>query len=214
MIRLIRRPRPDFTTAIATRKAITTSILALANPANAFPARSSGQDHVATASSVDVRRGYAPIRTDAIAEANTANRCQAAAVSPAGTGASQIATASANGNACFRIVRGRVTVEPRLRRVCIGPCRASPLTGLARFHLRFPEGIAREFVSAVCALVTAAAANRGPQNVVAGAGVAAKLAIDLIACIVCPDRAAEQSCSAIVKHDSFDPNPSAGREEP
>ena len=93
MNRLIRRPRPDFTTAIATRKAITTSsTLGLAKPAKAFagemvPVRTTA----ATASSVDVRSGNEPISTDAIAEANTANRCQAGAVSPAGTGVSQMA---------------------------------------------------------------------------------------------------------------------------
>ena len=76
--RLIRRPRSDFTTAIATRKAITTSsTLALAKPAKAFagetvPVRTAA----ATASSADGSSGKEPISTEAIAAANTANRCQ------------------------------------------------------------------------------------------------------------------------------------------
>src|SRR6516162_5996571 len=108
--RLIRRPRSDFTTAIATRKAITTSsTLALAKPAKAFagemvPVRTTA----ATANSADGSSGKEPISTDAIADANTANRCQAGGVNPAGTGVSQMPTASTNGNARFRNVRGRL----------------------------------------------------------------------------------------------------------
>src|SRR5215204_5450967 len=102
MNKLMRRPRPDFTTAFATRKATTTnSTLALANPPNAFagetvPVRTAAP----TASIVDVSRGNAPTNTDAIAEMNTANKCQAGAVNPSGTGANQIPSASAKGNAC------------------------------------------------------------------------------------------------------------------
>src|SRR5215204_692135 len=103
MNKLMRRPRPDFTTAFATRKATTTnSTLALANPPNAFegetvPVRTTAP----TASIVEVSRGNAPTNTDAIAETNTANKCHAGAVNPAGTGANQIPIASTNGNACF-----------------------------------------------------------------------------------------------------------------
>src|SRR6185437_14819395 len=99
MNRLMRRPRPDFTTAIATRKATTTSsTLALAKPANAFagemvPVRTTA----ATASSADGSSGNEPISTEAIADANTANRCQAGAVNPAGTGVSQMPVARTYG---------------------------------------------------------------------------------------------------------------------
>src|SRR3954468_19440046 len=105
MNRLMRRPKPDFTTAFATRKATTTSsTLALANPANAFagetvPVRTTAP----TASIVEVSSGNAPTNTDAIAATNTANKCQAGAVNPAGTGANQIAIASTNGSACFSL---------------------------------------------------------------------------------------------------------------
>ena len=101
MKRLMRSPKPDLTTACATRNAITTnSTLALANPLNAFagemvPVRTTA----AAASIVEVSSGNAPTSTDAIAATNTAKRCQAGAVSPAGTGASQMPIASANGNA-------------------------------------------------------------------------------------------------------------------
>ena len=118
MNRLMRRPKPDFTTAMATRNAITTnSTLALAKPAKAFagemvPVRTTA----ATASSADGSSGNEPISTDAIADANTANRCQAGGVNPAGTGVSQMPTASTNGNACFSDVRRRLMAEMCLRR--------------------------------------------------------------------------------------------------
>ena len=110
MNRLIRRPSPDFTTACATRNAITTSsTLALAKPLNAcagviVPVRTTA----ATASIVDVSSGNAPISTDAIAATNTANRFQALAVRPAGTGVNQMPNAIANGTA--RLARRPVRV--------------------------------------------------------------------------------------------------------
>src|SRR5262245_50389026 len=113
MNRLMRLPKPDFTTATATRKAITTSsTLGLAKPEKAFaagivPVRTTA----ATASSADGSSGNEPISTDTIAEANTANKCQAGAVNPAGTGVSQMPAASTNGNARFRTVRGRVMAQ-------------------------------------------------------------------------------------------------------
>ena len=62
MNRLIRRPRPDLTTACATRNAITTSsTLALAKPPNACAgAMVPVSTTAATASIVDVSSGYAP----------------------------------------------------------------------------------------------------------------------------------------------------------
>ena len=109
MNKLMRRPRPDFTTAFATRKAITTnSTLALANPPNAFAGATVPVRTVApTASVVEVSRGKAPTNTDAIAETNMANKCHAGAVNPSGTGANQITMASPNGNACFGIASWR-----------------------------------------------------------------------------------------------------------
>src|SRR6516165_8134844 len=110
MNRLMRRHKPDFTTAIATRKAITTSsTLALAKPAKAFAGEMVPvSTTTATASSADGSNGKEPNRTDAIADANTANRCQAGGVNPAGTGVIQMPIASTNGNACFRNVGGRL----------------------------------------------------------------------------------------------------------
>ena len=110
MNRLMRRPSPDLTTACATRNAITTSsTLALAKPPNALrrrivPVRTTA----ATASIVDVSSGNAPTSTDAIAATNTANRCHAGAVSPAGTGVNQMPNANANGTA--RLARRPVRV--------------------------------------------------------------------------------------------------------
>src|SRR4051812_37599226 len=104
MNKLMRRPRPDFTTAFATRKAIATkSTLALANPPKAFAGETVPVRTVApTASIVEVSRGNAPTNTDAMAETNTANKCHAGAVNPSGIGANQIPIASRNGNACFK----------------------------------------------------------------------------------------------------------------
>ena len=101
MNRLMRRPRPDFTTACATMNATTTSsTLALANPENACAGVIvSVRTTAATASIVDVSSGYAPTRTDAMAPAKIAKRCQAGAVRPAGTGVNQMPSARANGNA-------------------------------------------------------------------------------------------------------------------
>src|ERR1700743_385618 len=120
MNRLMRRPKPDFTTAIATRKAITTSnTLAWENPANAFagemvPVRTTA----ATAIRADGSSGNEPISTEAIAEANTANRCQAGAVNPAGTGVSQMPVARMNGNAGFTTVKALLMAWTRPRRAC------------------------------------------------------------------------------------------------
>ena len=101
MNRLMRRPRPDLTTACATMNATTTSsTLALAKPENACAGVIvSVRTTAATASIVDVSSGYAPTSTDAMAPAKIANRCHAGAVSPAGTGANQMPSARANGNA-------------------------------------------------------------------------------------------------------------------
>src|SRR6478735_9315556 len=110
MNRLMRRPSPDFTTACATRNAVTTSsTLALANPAKAFtgdtvPVRTAA----AAASRVEVSSGNDPASTDEIAATNTANRCQAGAVRPAGIGVSQRLRPSTNGKACLMITKGRL----------------------------------------------------------------------------------------------------------
>ena len=72
----------------------------MAKPPNAFageivPVRTTA----ATASIVDVSSGNAPTSTDAMAATKIAKRCQAGAVSPAGTGVNQMPIASANGSA-------------------------------------------------------------------------------------------------------------------
>ena len=105
----MRCPSPDFTTACATRNATTTSsTLVLANPANAFAGEMVPViTTAATASVVEVSSGNAPIRTAVMAETNTANRCHAGVVSPAGTGEKAIPSARTKGKA-------RLTSKPRL----------------------------------------------------------------------------------------------------
>ena len=75
----MRRPSPDFTTALATRKATTTrSTLALAKPAKALAGSTVRVSTAAdTANSEAVRSGNAFRMTEKIAAANTAKRCQA-----------------------------------------------------------------------------------------------------------------------------------------
>ena len=130
MKRLIRRPRPDFTTACATMNATTTSsTLELAKPEYAcagviVPVRTTAP----TASIEAVSSGNAPISTDAMAAAKTANRCHAGAVSPAGTGQNQIPIAIAKGTACLRF-------NPSLRHLGTlraGPGRTRPFKSMAR----------------------------------------------------------------------------------
>ncbi len=118
MNRLMRCPSPDLTTACATRKAITTSsTLALAKPLNAFagamvPVRTTA----ATASIVEVSSGNAPASTEAMAAMKMANRCQAGALSPPGTGVNQMPIASAKGNARLNHTSGLVMAWALLRR--------------------------------------------------------------------------------------------------
>jgi hypothetical protein len=90
--RAILRPRPDFTTLFATRNAVMTrSTLPLLNPANALAGVSVPERTTAAAArSAEVSSGNAPRMTEQIAAAKIANRCQAAGVSPPGTGAAQI----------------------------------------------------------------------------------------------------------------------------
>src|SRR5690348_11827288 len=97
--RLILLPRPDLTTAWATRKATTTSnTLVFAKPAKALAGETVPvKTTAATAIVVEVRRGNAPISTARMAETNTANKCHAGVVSPAGTGEKAMASASAKG---------------------------------------------------------------------------------------------------------------------
>src|SRR3974390_3338468 len=108
MNRLMRRPRPDCTTACAIRKAMTTSrTLVFANPANAFEAEIVFVRTTAPAASmVDVNSGSTPISTERIAVTKIANRCHACGVSPAGTGYNQMAIAMMNGKACLATRRG------------------------------------------------------------------------------------------------------------
>ena len=80
-----------------------------------------------TASIEAVSSGNAPISTDAMAAAKTANRCHAGAVSPAGTGQNQIPIAIAKGTACLRFNRSLV-IWVRL----LGPGRTRPFNSIAR----------------------------------------------------------------------------------
>src|SRR5580704_5432128 len=143
MNRLIRLPRPDLTTAWATRNATTTNkTLVLANPLKAcagviVPVRTTA----ATAIVVDVNKGYAPSSTATIADTNTAKRCQAGAVRPAGTGVNQIPSAMAKGNTRLMskpdliFIGGllhRASLAPKLR----GPFHSDPPTGPESHPLR------------------------------------------------------------------------------
>ena len=103
----MRRPRPDFTTAFATRKATTTrSTLEFAKPAKALAGSTVPVSTTApTASSEAVRSGNAFTMTEKIAAAKTAKRCQASPVSPAGIGANQMPRARANERACLPSLR-------------------------------------------------------------------------------------------------------------
>src|SRR5215472_3229534 len=147
----MRRPSPDLTTACATRKAITTSsTLGLANPANAFaaeivPVRTTA----AEANIVEVRSGRAPSSTAVIAATNTAKRCHAGAVSPAGSGANQMPIAKANGKARLSHKPALLmTAPPSERRVhqsqnLHAPCLSDQRIRLANSHLRSRAEISR-----------------------------------------------------------------------
>src|SRR5882724_8441278 len=110
--RLMRLPSPDFTTALATRKATTTRrTLALANPAKALPGSTVRVSTAAdTASSEAVKSGNEFRMTAKMAAAKMAKRCQDSFVSPAGIGANQMPKASAKDRACLT----------RLRRLVLG----------------------------------------------------------------------------------------------
>ena len=103
----MRRPSPDFTTALATRKATTTrSTLALAKPAKALPGSTVRVSTAAdTASSEAVKSGNEFRMTAKIAAANMAKRCQASLVSPAGIGENQMPNARAKDRACLSRLR-------------------------------------------------------------------------------------------------------------
>ena len=94
----MRRPSPDFTTLLATRKATTTrSTLPLAKPAKALAGAMVPVSTAAAAASIAaVRSGNAARMTEKMAAAKMAKRCHAWLVSPAGIGASQRPSASAN----------------------------------------------------------------------------------------------------------------------
>ena len=94
----MRRPRPDFTTLLATRKATTTrSTLPLAKPAKALAGATVPVSTAAAAASIAaVRSGKAATMTEKMAAAKMAKRCHAWLVSPAGIGVSQRPSASAN----------------------------------------------------------------------------------------------------------------------
>src|SRR4029450_6227778 len=114
--RLMRRPSPDFTTALATRNATTTrSTLEFAKPANALAGSTVPVSTTApldgstvpvsttapTASTEAVRSGNALTMTEKIAPAKTAKRCQASLVSPAGIGENQIPRTKGTDRACL-----------------------------------------------------------------------------------------------------------------
>src|SRR5216110_1321275 len=108
----MRRPSPDFTTALATRKATTTRrTLALANPAKALPGSTVRVSTAAdTASSEAVKSGNEFRMTAKMAAAKMAKRCQASLVSPAGIGENHMAKAKAKDRACLSKLRKLVLV--------------------------------------------------------------------------------------------------------
>src|SRR5580765_5924203 len=87
----------------------TSSTLELAKPAYAWAGVIVPVRTIAPTASIEaVRSGNAPISTDTMAAAKTANRCQAGAVSPAGTGQNQIPIAITKGTACLKFNRSLV----------------------------------------------------------------------------------------------------------
>src|SRR5258708_3329775 len=106
-MRLMRRPSPDFTTALATRKRTTTrGPPALANPTKALLGSTVGvRTAAATASNEAVKSGNEFRMTAKIAAAKMAKRCHASFVSPAGIGENQMAKAKAKERACLSRLR-------------------------------------------------------------------------------------------------------------
>src|SRR5882762_6553658 len=108
----MRRPSPDFTTALATR---TRSTLALAKPAKALPGSTVRVSTAAdTARSEAVKRGNEFRMTAKIAAANMAKRCQASFVSPAGIGENQMPNAREKDRACLSSLRRLLVVAAAL----------------------------------------------------------------------------------------------------
>src|SRR5215831_6724747 len=105
----MRRPRPHFTTLLATRKATTTrSTLPLAKPAKALAGAIVPVSAAAAAASIPaVSSGNAATMTEKIADAKMAKRCQAWTVSPSGTGANHSPSASAKVAARLTTARRR-----------------------------------------------------------------------------------------------------------
>ena len=205
MKRLIRRPRPDFTTACATMNAITTSsTLALAKPEYAcagviVPVRTMAP----TASIEAVRSGNAPISTDPMAAAKTANKCHAGAVSPAGIGQNQIPSAIANGTACFGFNPSFVIWAG-----LPGPGRTRPFksigASLDRAVLGFHHPLPGELVPARRASVASSAAQDFSCDVVAiRRAFTLEFAEHLLTTLVRPDAATHQPRLAIDKRDYF-----------
>src|SRR5215203_3308538 len=194
MNKLMRRPRPDFTTAFATRKAIATNrTLAFAKPPNAFagetvPVRTAAP----TASIVEVSRGNAPTNTDAIAETKTANKCHAGAVNPSGMGANQIPIASTNGNACFNFTcEWPISVNfPGWERLAArrrAPDPSGPWIGLVLCRPRPPARSAKRTRRSPSRPYNAQSTKEGPEEPVArSCGLTPELAEDLIASLIRP----------------------------
>src|SRR5436853_3773791 len=130
----MRRPSPDFTTALATRKATTTrSTLALAKPAKALPGSTVRVSTAAdTARSEAVKRGNEFRMTAKIAAANMAKRCQASFVSPAGIGENQMPNAREKDKACLSRLRSLVLGAGLVIGLALRQARRSP--GLREPH--------------------------------------------------------------------------------
>jgi hypothetical protein len=226
MNRLMRRPSPDLTTACATMNAMTTSsTLVLAKPANALAGVIVPVSTTAAAASiVAVNSGNAPTSTEAIAATNTAKRCHAGAVRPAGTGVIQMPMASTNGSARLHVRSGSarlhrdgvsvMTAVPAQRcRRARG--RSAPAILPARCPPRTRARIATKLVAAGRAGVAPGSAEERADDPVALRGAfAPQFAVHLVAALIGPDRATDHARSGVVEDERFGTEADARREGP
>ena len=223
MNRLIRRPSPDLTTACATRNAITTNrTLALAKPPKAcagviVPVRTTA----ATAIMVEVNSGNAPTSTAAIAATNTAKRCHAGAVSPAGTGVNQIPSARAKGNARLISKPELIFIAGLLHQAWLAP----NLRGCVPFRpidwpctvpsSRLQYESPGEFITAQSPRSSARCRRGMSHDMAAGrCALAFQFAEDLVAAIVGPDGAANRAVAVSLSTSASARKPTPGREGP
>ena len=162
----------------------------------------------ATASIVDVRSGNAPTSTEAIAATNTAKRCHAGAVRPAGTGSEPDADRQREGHGTpdeeHGADHGRVRCGRSGWRADLHPALETDGLALHGPVLGFENESPRELVGPGGARVTSGAADERPDNPVAcRRAFAPQLAVRLVAALIGPDCAAHHAGRTVVEHDRF-----------